>query len=160
MAACQFNMCKARSSGTPKAGIRMSTSLATLLLVDDDSDSVEAFQALLETVGYTVIPAHSVRDALDVLDAHPEIGVVISDIRMPDVDGLDLVRVLRHRFPGLPCILVSGAVLTDDDVIPRETAVIMSKPVDIHHLQRAIEQALKNRRRGTPPRTQSRPPGG
>ena len=122
----------------------MSIPLATLLLVDDDNDSVTSFQALLEMYGYAVIPAHSVREALDLLDAH-EIHLVLSDIRMPDVDGLDLVRVLRHRFPGLPCILISGTRLTEDDVIPREAARIMSKPVEIEALRQAIEQALKTR---------------
>ena len=114
---------------------------ATLLLVDDDADVVTSFQVLLRTVGYAVIPAYSVREALDVLDAS-HVDLVISDIRMPDVDGLDLIRVLRHRFPRLPTILLTGAPPTDDDVVPREAKCILVKPVTLEELQRAIVELL------------------
>lgn len=91
----------------------------------------------MPTLGYSVIPAHSVREALDVLDA-ANVDLVVSDLRMPDVDGLDLIRVLRHRFPRLPTVLLTGAPPTDEDVIPREAKRILTKPVALNELQRAI----------------------
>lgn len=121
----------------------MSFPLATLLVIDDDQDIVESLQVILQTSGYAVIPATSVREALDLLDDHSEISLVISDIRMPNVDGLDLVRVLRHRFPTLPTILVSGMPLTDEDVIPREATLILSKPVRAAELEEAIATMLR-----------------
>ncbi|HTL76211.1 MAG TPA: response regulator [Casimicrobiaceae bacterium] len=120
----------------------MSTPLATLLVIDDDEDSEEALSVLLRISGYSVIPAHSAAEALDVLDERNDIDLVISDIRMPGVDGLDLIRVVRHRFPALRTILVSGASLTDDDVLPREASSILSKPVSIEELKRAISTTL------------------
>jgi CheY-like chemotaxis protein len=121
----------------------MSTPPATILVIDDDEDSVEALVELLRVSGYSAIPAHSAAEALDVLDERRDIGLVVSDVRMPGVDGLDLIRVLRHRFPALRTILMSGAPLTDDDVIPREASVILSKPVSIEQLQDAIASTLK-----------------
>ena len=121
----------------------MSTPHATILVIDDDADSVEALVELLRLSGYQAIPAHSAAEALDVLDERQGVDLVVSDVRMPGVDGLDLIRVLRHRFPTLRTILVSGLPLTDDDVVPREASVILSKPVSIEELQDAIAATLK-----------------
>jgi DNA-binding response OmpR family regulator len=123
----------------------MTFPIATVLVIDDDEDIVESLKVLLQTSGYAAIAATSVREALDLLDEHSDIGLVISDIRMPDVDGLDLVRVLRHRFPTLPTILVSGMPLTDEDVIPREATLILSKPVSPAELEQAIATMLRPR---------------
>lgn len=122
---------------------------ATILLVEDDNDALTALQAVLEVSDYTVIAAGCVRDALDLLDQHSEIELVISDIRMPDVDGLDFIRVLRHRFPTLPTILISGMPITDEDVVPREATQILTKPVAVDDLQRAIAERLRESRART-----------
>lgn len=122
----------------------MPTLRGTLLLVDDDRDFVASLEILLPPLGYAVIPAHSVREALDVLDTS-NVDVVISDIRMPDVDGLDLIRVLRHRFPRLPTVLLTGAPPTDEDVIPREAKRVLLKPVALEELQRTIAELLNAR---------------
>jgi DNA-binding NtrC family response regulator len=129
----------------PSPSATTSPSRTTLLLIDDDKDTVETFETLLRMSGYAVIPAYSVPHALELLDDHPEIALVISDIRMPGVDGLDLVRVLRHRFPTLKTILMSGAPITDNDVVPREAAVILTKPVSLEQLERAIAETLRSR---------------
>jgi two-component system response regulator GlrR len=69
---------------------------------------------------------------------------VLSDIRMPDVDGFDLLRVLRHRFPALPIILMSGLPVTPDDVVPTR-ATILTKPIDPARLLEAIKLKLAPR---------------
>lgn len=114
---------------------------ATILIADDNRDAVDAMREVLRTIGYAVVPAYSVREALDLLDEPGDIGLVISDIRMPDVDGFDLIRVLRHRFPTLPTILVTGLPVTDRDVVP-PGAVILEKPVGMDELQRAVTAKL------------------
>ena len=134
------------------------TTPATLLVVEDDHDALAALQAVLEMSDYVVIPARSVREALDLLDQHSEIELVISDIRMPDVDGLDFIRVLRHRFPTLPTILMTGMPITDDDVIPREAIQILTKPVAIDELERAIAERLRRSRRAAGAAIQKGPP--
>lgn len=123
------------------AGQESQKPAATILIADDNRDTVDAMQMLLRTVGYAVVPAYSVREALDLLDEHGEIGLVISDVRMPDVDGFDLIRVLRHRFPTLPTILMTGLPVTDQDVIP-SGAVILEKPIAMEDLQRAVAAKL------------------
>lgn len=122
-----------------------STGGIPILFVDDDEDAAASYRVLLSTAGYAVSAVHSVREALDLLDERPDIRLVVSDVRMPDVDGMDLVRVLRHRFPTLPCILLTGAVLTREDVVPHE-ALVLTKPVPIEELTRAISERLRARK--------------
>lgn len=113
-----------------------------ILVVDDNPDSVSTLAVLLEYAGYEAIPAHSAREAVDLLDGTERIDLVLSDIRMPDVDGFDLLRVLRHRFPSLPIILMSGLPVTSDDVVP-SGATILVKPFDAEALHEAIAQKLR-----------------
>ena len=117
--------------------------LATVLVVDDNRDSALAIAQLLELSGHSAIAAFSAREALDVLDER-SIDIVLSDIRMPDVDGFDLLRVLRHRFPALPIILMSGLPITSDDVVP-QGASVLAKPFTIEDLQGLLQQKLPQR---------------
>jgi CheY-like chemotaxis protein len=117
-----------------------------VLVVDDNADLVTSTAEVLQLVGYDAIRAYSAREAVDLLDETKSIDLVLSDVRMPDVDGFDLMRVLRHRFPSLPIILMSGLPVTSDDIIPAG-ATILTKPVDPAQLQEAIAQKLGRRRR-------------
>jgi len=117
----------------------------TILLTDDNRDIVDSLAALLRISGYAVIPAYSVREALDVLDSQHDVDVVVCDIRMPGFDGFDLFRVLKHRFPALPVVLMTGLPTTSDDVIPRGVT-ILEKPVGIERLERAIAEAAERKR--------------
>ena len=115
-----------------------------ILVIDDNVDLVTSTAELLEAAGYAAIPASSAREAVDLLDEVERIDLVLSDIRMPDVDGFDLLRVLRHRFPSLPIILMSGVPVTPDDVVP-SGAIILTKPIDPTQLQESIKEKLSRR---------------
>ena len=108
-----------------------------VLVVDDNRDVADALAAVLETAGYQASAFVSVRDALDVLDADPTIGTVISDVRMPDLDGFDFLRVVKHRFPQMRVFLVTGQEVTSHDVVP-QGAVILKKPVEHEELLRLM----------------------
>jgi len=145
----------ATGSPMPPAGTMKGTDAAfstetvtTILVADDNRDAVDVVAKLLEASGYGVVRAYSVRQALDLLDERKEVNLVLSDIRMPDVDGFDFLRVLRHRFPTLPIVLITGLPLTDDDVIPAG-AVILEKPFAIEKLERVIAERLKRGGSGT-----------
>ena len=112
-----------------------------ILVVDDNADLVTSTAELLEAAGYVAVAAYSAREAVDLLDDVERVDLVLSDIRMPDVDGFDLLRVLRHRLPSLPIILMSGVPVTQDDVVPAG-ATILTKPVDANDLQEAINAKL------------------
>jgi two-component system, cell cycle sensor histidine kinase and response regulator CckA len=122
------------SERTPPAPI-------TVLVADDTRDAAIVVARLLEETGYAALCAHSAREALDLLDERGEIGLVLSDIRMPGIDGFDLLRVLRHRFPALPVILMTGLPVTEEDGAPSGIDVLQ-KPLDVTELDRLIKAKL------------------
>src|SRR3954470_12063608 len=116
----------------------MSTpSRGTVLVTDDNRDVVDALAAFLNLSGYKVIATYSAREALDSLDQDASVGVVISDVRMPELDGFDFLRVVRHRFPAMKVILVTGHEIATDDVVP-SGATILKKPLEFEELLRLL----------------------
>jgi two-component system, cell cycle sensor histidine kinase and response regulator CckA len=137
---------KDRTTVTPVAGAGSAnpSSPHAILVVDDDRDTVDTIAVLLEAtgMGVTVVPAYSAREGLDRLDDRPEIRLVISDIRMPGVDGFDFLRVVKHRFPAVPTVLTTGLPITNDDVVPWG-ALILHKPFAVDDLKRMVAEQLR-----------------
>ena len=113
----------------------------TILVADDSVDMRFVIRHALEAEGHAVVTAGTVREALDVLDEPAPVSLVISDVRMPGEDGFDLLRVVRHRFPSLPVVLMTGMPITDDDVVPAG-ATVLQKPVDLDALTRIVRERL------------------
>jgi signal transduction histidine kinase/ActR/RegA family two-component response regulator len=81
----------------------------TVLVVDDERGVREVAQEILEAAGYAVLTARHGREALQVYDEHPgEIVSVLLDVTMPHLDGVETLRELRQRAPGLRVVLTSG----------------------------------------------------
>ena len=116
----------------PNAPSLSSTTILTLPKVSPGSCSCTANR-----------PSRSatVRGALDALDDDPTVGLVVSDIRMPSVDGFDFHRVLKYRFASLPVVLMTGMPLSDEDNPPRDVR-ILRKPFPIEDLLQAIGGTL------------------
>ena len=119
------------------------STVQTVLIVDDNRDAADALAMALQGYGHKVAAAYSAREALDLLDENPQIQLVVSDIRMPDVSGFDFRRVVRHRFPDLSMILITGNPVTNEDIVPRDVA-ILQKPVAASDLHQLIVE-LRNR---------------
>ncbi|MCK5241512.1 response regulator [bacterium] len=79
----------------------------TLLVVDDEVGIRSALFNLLEDLGYYVITAGDGREALDKLE-HVKVDLVITDILMPEMDGLELINHLKKRNPEIRCLAFSG----------------------------------------------------
>jgi DNA-binding NtrC family response regulator len=112
---------------------------STVLITDDNRDAVDVISTFLVTSGYKTIPTYSAREALDALDSDSSVGFVISDVRMPELDGFDFLRVVKHRFPHLKVILVTGHEITNDDVVPMG-ATILKKPIEFDELLRLLAE--------------------
>lgn len=78
-----------------------------VLIVDDELDFVEMFSLRLQETGETVFTAHSGRECLDVLKEE-RIDVVVLDIKMPGMDGLETLRAIKKRHPLVEVILLTG----------------------------------------------------
>lgn len=114
----------------------------TVLVVDDNLDFAESIAVLLQSHGQPAIAVATVRGALDALDDNPAIGLVVSDVRMPTVDGFDFHRVLKYRFESLPVVLMTGLPLSEEDNPPRDI-LILQKPFPIEELLKAIAERLQ-----------------
>jgi PAS domain S-box-containing protein len=112
----------------------------TALVVEDDPLVAEATASLLEPIGYRALHARNAEDALGVLGDGTEIDLVLSDIVMPGaMNGLELAREIKARYPGLPVVLNSGySNPAQGAVHPFE---ILRKPLDPQGLQKAIGRA-------------------
>jgi signal transduction histidine kinase len=81
---------------------------AAILLVDDDSAVREVTAAVLEENGYVVLQAGSGGAALDQLDQHAKIDLVLLDFAMPGMSGAEAARQIQQRFPSLPILFMTG----------------------------------------------------
>ena len=79
-----------------------------ILVVDDDPLAAAMVAAVLEGLGHSVLQAENAIDAAEQLNAHSNIALVVSDMNMPMVSGIDLFRELRAQGNTLPFILLTG----------------------------------------------------
>lgn len=114
---------------------------SAVLVVDDNRDSVEGVAMLLELSGHAVVRAYSAPEALNLLDEVPSIKLVLSDVKMPQLDGYDFFRVVAHRYPKLPVVLMTGFPIRDDDDPPPH-ADVLTKPFDAQLLERITSRYL------------------
>jgi len=117
----------------------------TVLLVEDEPTVLRAAAAMLEHLGYAVLAAASAQEALDLHAAHQGgIAIVLSDLVMPDLDGLALLRRLREREPDLKMILMSGYPLGDHerDLLADGVVAWVQKPLALAELEQLLAGAL------------------
>ena len=123
------------------------TDQQTVLFVDDDATVREANVQSLELAGLDVAAFGDAASALERIDAEFT-GVVVSDIRMPRIDGLQLFARIREIDPEIPVILITGHadVPTAIGALKQGAFDFMAKPFAADHLVAAIRKALETRR--------------
>ncbi len=112
-----------------------------LLAVDDAPDTLELLQRNLAGEGYTVFTASSVAEAIRVLDESP-VDIVITDMKMPEVTGLELVRHVRQNLPDTGIIVITGYPSVDGVVEAMKTGAdeYVSKPFTSKELSGAVRR--------------------
>ncbi len=110
-----------------------SSSRQQLLLVDDEEEALLELAELLEGEGFHCFTATSVKHALQTLTQHPDIALVITDLRMPEESGITLIRRLREHTlrQHLPVIVTSGHADMDDvsDLLRLQVLDLFRKPI-------------------------------
>lgn len=81
-----------------------------ILCIDDNEQSLSIRKFMLETRGYRVLPATSAREAIELFQQAGTVDLVLTDLVMPEMDGAELIRVLKELAPEIPMILISGKV--------------------------------------------------
>jgi len=120
---------------------------ARILVVDDEINIREALTTLLIDDGYEVLSATSAEGAVKMLQAEP-FDVVISDLRMPGLSGLDLLRWVKDMSPEIEMIILTayGTVEGAVEAVKLGAYDYVSKPVDRRRLSLLIEKALEKHR--------------
>ena len=124
-----------------------SPSLNEVIVIVDDEDFIrDLFGHTLRTLGYTVLEATDGENALQVMqEYHAPVALVISDISMPEMDGLEFVGLLRAAYPAVPALLVSGQgpqyMMDNRDRVP-EGVHFLAKPVTMGELAGKVRRIL------------------
>ncbi|HEY6727513.1 MAG TPA: response regulator [Polyangiaceae bacterium] len=137
---------KQRSNAVPPpAPQRDSKEARTILLVDDEPLVRKATSRLLRSMGYTVLAAESGEVALALANQHLEdIDLVLTDVVMPEMNGLDLARELSRRSPSLKILFMSGftdGVLAERGVL-KPGVLYLQKPIQKDELARCLASAF------------------
>jgi two-component system response regulator HydG len=114
-----------------------------ILVVDDAPTTLEILQRNLTTQGYLVFTAPGVEEAIKVLDS-TSIDLVITDLKMPKVSGLDLIRYVRENFKDTEIMMITGYATVEGAVKAVKTGAeeYLSKPFTDEELFSAVERAL------------------
>jgi PAS domain S-box-containing protein len=113
-----------------------------VLLVDDEEFILETAREALFDAGYRVFTAERGEAALDRVE-DDEIDIVVTDLRMPEMDGFDLIRTLRARHPNLPIVAASGvADGRTDEALEAGANAFLAKPFSAETLQSTLYEAL------------------
>ncbi|SDF82138.1 response regulator [Sporomusa acidovorans] len=116
-----------------------------ILLVDDDAGSLLGMKIALELLGHTcdtyTEPLKAMRDCIDLGNNH-NYDAVVTDLRMPDIDGLKFAGVIQLLLPELKVIIVSGFMSEDiaQEVRLRGFHTLLHKPVSVNELAAALRR--------------------
>jgi EAL domain-containing protein (putative c-di-GMP-specific phosphodiesterase class I)/CheY-like chemotaxis protein len=125
------------------AALETKPSVVRVLVVDDDSDVRQAVGLALTASGYDTCCAASGRDAADLVRG-VAFDAVITDIRMPDMNGIELLRALRYNDEELPVILMTGCpeVATAAEAVALRAFAYLEKPFELGELQKVVRNAV------------------
>lgn len=126
----------------------MSGTAPSILLVDDEASILSSLRRLLRPSGYTIHLAESGKAGLEVLERE-HVDVVVSDMRMPEMDGAQFLEHVRNRWPGIVRLLLTGYAdigSTIDAINRGQIYRYISKPWDDNDLMLILRDALERRR--------------
>ena len=116
-----------------------------ILVIDDEAVIRNLIVEILENAGHDVVGADTPELALTLLEQSDDFSLVVSDIVMPGLSGLDLLEAVRARRPSLPVVLVTGAGTYENlsSALTRGAAGLVTKPFSHAQLQTAVADAIE-----------------
>lgn len=123
--------------------------MAKILVIDDEAGIRESFTKILTRFGHSVVTAANGREGVDIHRETP-VDIVITDIFMPEQEGIETIIELRRDFPDVKIIAVSGGGCRGSrDYLPVARGlgadIVLSKPVSAGELQNVVKKALEGR---------------
>ena len=117
-----------------------------ILIVDDEPDMLWTLSQSLGYAGYTVTQALNAHEALNYVRQCP-FALALIDVKLPDMDGLQLATIVKAIAPNLAIILISGYYYVEDSEIAREVnqnvaTSFLSKPFSLQEIRNTIQRVL------------------
>ncbi len=117
-----------------------------VLIIDDDSRNIFALSAVLKAKKFQCVSALNAHEGLKMLSSNKNIGVVLMDMMMPEMDGYEAIRKMRdhHETKDIPVIAITAQAMTGD----REKCLnagangYISKPVDVNELLKLLNELI------------------
>ena len=124
-------------------------SLAKVLFVDDEVPFVEAMSRRLTKRELEVVPAHDGETALKKLAEDDTFEVVILDVKMPGMDGIETLKEIRRRYPLVEVIMLTGHATVESAIEGMKIGAFdyLMKPCEIDHLMSKVGEAAAKKRR-------------
>lgn len=119
---------------------------ATILVVEDDPSMRHLLKMILEKNLYRVLEANDGNEALAFLQKSPEIALIVTDIKMPERDGMELLKETVEKHPGVKVILITAFGEVDQylDAMNMGAFEYLNKPFKNQQLLDMVKQALKS----------------
>jgi len=117
---------------------------ARVLVVEDDPANQATMSALLTGMGHRPTVAERGDEALQLLHSTLELDLIISDVVMPGMSGLDFARRARHARPGMPIVLVTGDSEAMETVLA-SGAIALLKPYSPDTLRQVVGESLEEK---------------
>jgi len=116
-----------------------------ILIVDDDLNILELLQRHLQSWNYLVYKAVSVKEAVAIL-RDSKIDLLITDLKMPEIDGFELIKFVSENYPKLPKLVVTGYPSVQDSLTAIKSGVVayLTKPFTKSELQSAVKNSFSS----------------
>jgi len=122
--------------------------MKTILLVDDEPTILTVLELLLNKFGYVVIPKSNAESALFLIREGVNVDLIITDYRMPGMNGVEFIRVLRRILPSVPVLMLTGDITVEIEphlgVFERINKPVLGKELD-RIVRAALDQADANK---------------
>lgn len=119
-----------------------------ILVVDDNPPMTKTLVDIFTAIGYEVHPAYSGREALGIL-AHQSVDILLTDVKMPDMNGVELYRETRKIHPNLLTFLMTAYAADEiiEEGIAEGIKMVLTKPLDIDFLITLFSAAVSTYKR-------------
>ncbi len=124
----------------------------SILIADDEPNIRRVLEATFQREGYEVMTAESGKKALDILKANQTTDVLISDLIMPDINGVELLEIVRDMIPSLSVVMITahGTIKTAVDAMRLGAFDYVTKPFDVDELKTLVKKAIERRQMASP----------
>lgn len=115
-----------------------------ILIVDDQANTLKVVEAILKAEGYDVVKAKNAREALRAFENRRDIDVVLADLKMPEIDGLELYRRISAVEADIPYVIMTahGSISSAVEAMKEGVTDYLIKPLNYHELSIVLEKAI------------------